>query len=462
MTHKGDGTQADHSDEPPEGANESATRSVGPRIRFGKHSISPAFEALEMVEELGTDAKARATFDASSLREGPIEYRGEAVIEHPNQDDPANPIPLFSGWVTSVALDAQSASVQMRSGPQLDEARLERFSHAAGISAAEVVWSIAQFAGYGPGQLRITGLQPIRETFDVVMPVHGLALEADTHAGPVLLTNERDRIESALAPLPDEEGKGMFLSSGVWAVLSTTATMLLEAERVGVATIEGQLDRLTLEAQYSLGAAPDGTVIPFDRVSLFADPTAETLVLVRGRTTPRSWLRSLRMPPFRPAVGARRLVLPTPPVGRDARFDEALRAWRRATRATDKIESATALWEAIEFYAAAANVPTMFSAEEIRSAKRALAALPLTPGQLDRLNDVVGSANSSPLMVRVQSALDADRVPYSRAELDVLRRLRKYRNDFTHGRARAEPSTDDLDLAKGIVNRMLAFRAART
>ncbi len=163
----------------------------------------------------------------------------------------------------------------MRSGPQLEEARLDRFSHAAGITDTEVVWSVAQFAGYRPDQLRIAGL-------------HGLAIETELAVGTIRLTSDRAAIEAAIEPLPDEKGKAIFLGGDVWAVFRTSATMLLEAERTGVASIEGELDRLALEAQYSLGVAPDGSVQPFDRASLFADPAVDPFVLVRGTATPRA------------------------------------------------------------------------------------------------------------------------------------------------------------------------------
>ena len=66
------------------------------------------------------------------------------------------------------------------------------------------------------------------------------------------------------------------------------------------------------------------------------------------------------------------------------------------------------------------------------------------------------------MRVRLVAALKADGVPYSAKEIERLWRLRDYRNDALHGRRRGEPDADDLDLAKGLVNRMLAFRAWRT
>lgn len=443
----------------PGGGADAQGSSSGLRVRFGTHRVRPPFDQVEVVEALNTDARARVILDATQLAGGPVEYRGESGIEE--IQPPAGELrPLFGGWVSRVELSGPTATVDMRSGPQLDEARLDRFSHAAGITDTEVVWSVAQFAGYRPDQLRIAGLRPIREDFDVFMPVRGLAIETELAVGTIRLTSDRAAVEAAIEPLPDEKGKAIFLEGDVWAVARTSATMLLEAERTGVASIEGELDRLALEAQYSLGAAPDGSVQPFDRASLFADPAVDPFVLVRGTATPRAWLHSLRMLPFRPSVGARRVALDTPSVGRSVRFDEALRAWRRAVRATDAIETVVAVWEAVEFYVSGTTVPVMFSDAELKAAVAALAGLGLSDSQRDRLRDVIGSANSAPLFVRLRAALDGDDVPYSEEELSTLKRLRAFRNDIVHGRAKSDPARNDLEMAKAFVNRMLAFRGA--
>ncbi len=154
------------------------------------------------------------------------------------------------------------------------------------------------------------------------------------------------------------------------------------------------------------------------------------------------------------------MVLDTPSVGRSVRFDEALRAWRRAVRATDAIETVVAVWEAVEFYVSGTTVPGMFSDVELKAAVAALTGLGLSDSQRDRLRDVIGSANSAPLFVRLRAALDGDDVPYSEEELSTLKRLRAFRNDIVHGRAKSDPARNDLEMAKAFVNRMLAFGGA--
>ena len=99
------------------------------------------------------------------------------------------------------------------------------------------------------------------------------------------------------------------------------------------------------------------------------------------------------------------------------------------------------------------------SGTERRAIKEALASVPLTDVQRDRLDQALALANDPSLMTKLIAALKDDGVPYSEAEIEVLVKVRRTRNDFVHGRSRTEPNDDDLDFGKGFVNRLLAFWA---
>jgi len=209
-----------------------------------------------------------------------------------------------------------------------------------------------------------------------------------------------------------------------------------------------------------LAFAPNGDIPAFDRAALFADPTVEPLALVLASRTGRRWLRTQSDVPYAPPISNRRVRLRTPSPGSDPRFDEGLRAWRRAVRATDPIDAVGALWEAIEFYAAKApKPPAIFSKQDRGRIRDALINLGLTGPQVERIPVMLEAANQPPLLLRLRQALQRDGVPFSDEEIEVLSRLREHRNDFVHGRTREDPAPNDLDLAKALVNRMLAFRA---
>jgi hypothetical protein len=143
-------------------------------------------------------------------------------------------------------------------------------------------------------------------------------------------------------------------------------------------------------------------------------------------------------------------------------WTHGVRAWGRAVRERDRLAAVGALFEAVEFYAAGTQVRHLLSKDDTRLVNEALDSLGLAPEKRERLADVIGRANEPPLRVRLVAALDADRVPYSQEEIDRLWHLRDHRNDALHGRRLGAPDVDDLELGKGLVNRMFAFRAWRS
>jgi hypothetical protein len=431
--------------------------SGGPSWRFGTHRINDGFDlpTVEITSTINTDSKARAAFEPNALRSGPVEFRGEMQFH-------TGHAVLYSGWVTAARPVDESIWIESRNGVQLDEKRLGAFAH-AGMTDTELVWSMGRLAGFPDDHLHIGGLRRVPDQFDVVMPVRGVTLEEDLDLGPVTVTADGGQTAGLLGFIKDgEDLKRTFMASGAWAIAQVEADMILEAEWRGTTVIEGVMDRVALEAQYSLAFAPDGTLPLFDRAALFADPTVEPLALVVGSRTRRRWLRTQRDAPYAPPIADRRVRLAAPPGGSDRRFDEALRAWRRAVRAADPIAAVGALWEAIEFYAAGTPMPGLFPKPAKQRLRQTIEALELTEPQRARIPAMLEAANQAPLLLRLREALRRNRVPFSDEEIEVLRRLRDHRNAFVHGKTREDPDSNDLDLAKAIVNRMLAFRSRST
>jgi hypothetical protein len=179
--------------------------------------------------------------------------------------------------------------------------------------------------------------------------------------------------------------------------------------------------------------------------------------LVHGEVSGRTWIRTLDNPRVVQAVADQRIAVPCDTGG--SSLDGAIRAWRRAVSTNDRIAAASALFEAVEFYVGDLELPPVVPRSKVRALCRVVIRSDLDDAQRQRVIDVLAWVNRPPLRARFQAALKADGVPYTDDEIRVLWRLREVRNAAVHGAKSAEPEAHDLELGRGLVNRMLVFRA---
>jgi hypothetical protein len=420
----------------------------GLAVRLATHRAPALREVVVGLDEEAHGMLGEVQVAAVPLAGVPAEYRAEARLEAGAEN-------LTRGWVTKADPDGDEVAIEVRNSTPLTETLIGHLS-IAGIDHNEVAWSMSRWMGMAAV---VPGLRPFPETIAVAMPLTGLEVSSEIDLEPIRVSADRQVLEIMAAPLNDTSEKEAFLAAGAWAIVRFEAYVLAVAEEAAVPLIEAAIDRLALEAQYSLATDPAGVALPFARPALLTDPAAGRTVLVHGHLSGRTWLRSLDNPPVRSRATVRRLVLPVVPD--NPAWTDALRAWRRAVRETDPLAAVGALFEAVEFYTSGTTVPQILSPSDLRGVARAVDAMSLAPEKRQRLADVLARANEPPLRVRLVAALKADGVPHSAEEIKRLWRLRDHRNDALHGRGRAMPDPDDLDLAKGLVNRMLIFRAWR-
>lgn len=429
------------------------------QVRLGTLSVIPTDGSVSVTTALGRDARATATVPADQIVGKAAEYGAETQINAWGEA-----APVFQGNVVEAVVNDGAVALRLASGTILDEYVIDRLFVGAGMPPLEMIWSVARMAGITPDHIVLDGFDPPLDSFRVVMPVRGVTLDADVSYGHVRLTVDREVVRSILDFTNQPSYVEEFLDPGVWAAVRVEARTTYEAERAGVELIDGTLDRLAVEAQYSLAWAPGGTLTPFNRDALFAHPRAERFAIVRGISLPRAWLHAIADKVRSVPMARSRVALGGPPVGENPQFDEAIRAWQRAIQATDPVGIVSALWDSVEFYAGTVQVPELFTKPQCRALRRhlspkALGDLALSETQAKRLADKIGQLNDPPLLAKLRHRLDIHDVPFTDDEFKALWRLRQHRNDFTHGRERGTPQENDLHLAKALVNRILVFWA---
>lgn len=428
------------------------------RVRFGGDSVTSGIESLTMTEELFSDAKAEARIAGRSFAGKVADFRPMSVIDDASQR-------LFTGWVDRLEIVDGFAQVRMRNGYQL-EGRFDRLVRGGGVTPEEMAWSIGRIAGFTEESLHIQGFARIADRFHVAMPVRGVLLDGEPRFDRVRITQDTATIRAALDFVSNTSWVDELLKDECWAIATVEAGSLYDAEQEGVSLIHATLDRLVLESHYSFASSPDGELLPFRREDLFTDAQAVPVALVRAATRGgRAWIRTLGELAHTQSLTNRRVQLVGPRVGERLQFDEAIRAWRRALVTSDRVAAATAISEAIEFYAAGSKPSLSFSGEQVRALRKAVRTartrqgqlLALTSAQRQRLNDQLGLLNQPSLKQRLRTALSLDEVPYTEDEIAVVWHVRDTRNNFLHGRSRDEPDEDELDLSRAFVNRLLVW-----
>lgn len=173
------------------------------------------------------------------------------------------------------------------------------------------------------------------------------------------------------------------------------------------------------------------------------------MIAVTGLTTGRRWLR--RSPgariESRVVFDARsRLADPQVPADLPASDAHALSAARRAIVPGDIALRTHALWEAFEFYVAQRPSSRLFIKAD-REAILATSKESLSEEQFVRLGQVVyGPLNKLPLLERLVATLSDEGIVLTGTDRAILARLRKVRNQTTHGRP-AKGVADDLEHA---------------
>jgi hypothetical protein len=342
---------------------------------------------------------------------------------------------------------------------------------ASGLTQAELIRSLLLVAGLSAEtiSLEAPATEQPQEKFEVLLPIRGVSVKEPLALGGVEIVAIACT-EAALDGL-EREGeiatrlRAAFADAESYGRGFVTDTTLPGAEEAGVSAIEAAVAWLVTRGRYGFARLPDGHLQPFARQESLRTPQTGSVVLVRGTTTGRRWLRS-RHTEDRPITRALEqgapLLKPALPAELPAAERHALLALRRATSEAILESQLEALWEAIEFYAAGTKVQKLFEPAEL---KRLRDSPPewLNADQRRRFVEVIKDLNSAPLRVRVALRLEQDGVPLTEQERDLLfKTLRHARNRPTHGKVPKPPTRPEIHRGISIVARMLVYRIAST
>lgn len=427
-------------------------------IRFGDEDITDVIDSSTTVGKKPIpDAEVRLTL--SSLVGRTIDYLADVTLSDISGPEEQR---LFTGVVDTVRVGPTDVHIRLVTATEFEETKISGLA-IANVNPLEIVWAICRMTGMADEQIRIAGYTPgPSEAFQVVAPIDGM-LTRDKRIGDVQFSSDA-KPAVLVEGLPASPLIETFTQAKVWATAFVVANTLYDAENMGLAQIEQAIAWLTARAHFSSATMPTGAALTsFSRAWSLGRPRTRDATLVKGLTIGRRWLRakedSADQTPV-PVDDIEDFGVPDLSGQLSEQEIEAISAWRRALGARDLFERISALWEAIEFYASGAKVPTLFDRRQLKRL-RAKANDGLSEQQRARVNDMIAHLNEPSLLMRLEQALADDGVPVTRSELRLLSNLRTVRNDFVHGRARRGGDGATLRHALAIVNRLLTYRVYR-
>lgn len=418
----------------------------GVRVAVSDGTVTSSLDDLDRAEFVfGPDQVADQTIDFFA----PVEVEIDGEVVH-------------SGSVITATPVSGNVAVQCQSGVSMTENLLGALV-SQDVPVQDLAYAAAREAGFDDDHIVIHELNTLpTEPIEIAVALRDVALTEPYRVGPVWVVPAG----SAMAAFRDFDPRPELLDEMVdadaYAIGLATRSTMFAGEQAALADIDAALGWLTVRAHYGFVRTPAGRAHSFDRLKARTHPKRESLVVVRGLTTGRRWVRRPGSRLQRPTVELVDSQMHAPPLSGHLNQSERLLllAARRALVGDSAIERTQALWEAFEIYCGGASVPGLFSKADLDHVRRAFPA-GLSAAQRERLNAVIGMVNEPSLMKRLRAALRGDGVPLTSEEDKVLRRLRDVRNDVAHGREADPPSSDDLDWGCSLLSRALVFRMDR-
>ena len=409
---------------------------------------------------------ARFEVDPRLLGSTPIDYWGPvnySVAQSGQENE------LFAGAVQAAFVENDRLLLECEGSADLTE-RASGGTLASGLSDQELVRSLLLVAGLSGDVLSLEGptAEEVEEEFEVLLPIRGVRVKQPVAVGGAEVVPIGFG-EAALGGLENEGEiasrlRAAFAKAESYGRALVTDTTLPGAEERGISMVEVAVAWLITRERYGFARLPDGRVQPFARQQSLRVPETGSVVLVRGTSTGRRWVRFRAIedvPITRTLEPGVSLLDPTLPPDLLPEERHALLALRRATSEAVLESQLESLWEAIGFYAAGTKLEKVFNRRELKALRECPPEW-LNADQRQRFERLIENLNSPPLRDCVEFQLAQDGVPLSQPEHDLLfGTLRPARNRPAHGKVPVAPTRAEIHRGISIVARMLVYRIAR-
>jgi hypothetical protein len=433
-----------------------AQRRLSPTVVIGSVDVTNALRGGTVHMGMDSRGEVKLTLDPAALPPEPVDYLATMTYSSSGSGVRAD----FAGHVRRAADDDGRIRVDAFGATLLTE-NAAGLLISRGVGPPQLFYVMARSAGMTDDELVIQDLDAAEpEIFEVIVPLHGVALERRHRVAGVTLLRGKD----VMPRLVD-----MDFGDDIEAMTADVCAMALHsdrrpyvAEQAGLREIDTAIDWLAARFQHGLALSSSGAIQPFDRASARARPRRGDLVVVRGLRSGQRWLRSVAYEGMRfsATIAVDDPLLDIEPTSLRLTDRLALAACRRATSAVEPLARVQALSEAIESLVSGVSIPRRWERAVLKEIKNSLSS-ELPADLLEAAKQAIGNLNQPGLMQRFRALVDEEGLPVSDSELDLLDQVRAVRNDAVHGRTATAPSPADLDYATAIICRVVVQHLLR-
>ncbi len=328
--------------------------------RFGENEVSDPRLRADVTYPANDPATAILIVPSELINTASLDYRSPVeIIASVGGEDHQT----FTGMVDEATPEGNEIRLNLTTQTQImTETRMGGLGY-TGVPFQEMIWTLTRSGGYLPENIIIEGWEPgPAEVFEVATAIDGISVEQPMRFGRVSLLpgGTVTRLAEGLGP---EELRELYDGGPAWALVARTAKTLLEAEEA-LREIDFALAWLMARAHYSSVSLPGRQPGAYRRQWTLSRVVRKDVIVVRGLSTGRRWLRAPRDIPWQPLLPLGEIAdigLPILPPDTPIQLREAINAWRRAAETSDRFEAVVALNDAIEFYVSNVTLPNLFT-----------------------------------------------------------------------------------------------------
>jgi hypothetical protein len=420
-------------------------------VIFGSVS-SMACRGCSITGKINSSTTATIRFDKSDfLQLGAINYLDEVVINSVSQKRL-----YYKGNIVSVKSEPNHQIViQLDNGLELTETRV-RFLR-VGVDHREVLYSLSRLAGFRHDSLFIHGLDNSDKEMLAFVPFKGLLIERDEMVSGVQLLTLKS-VKSIQEKLPKNENTELwqeFFDADGWISFQLTASHIADAENIAIEKADVFLSAYSSLLQYSYSQF-GGDLIEWERIDGAINLKRQNYLLLVMLKTGGAWLRDISS--YKPTQSKLKSAIKldiASVMDASENFQLPLLVWNRFRDSDDYYVVAIGLSQVVELLSTGVKLPQSFTKERLTEiTSRALANL-TDEQEIYLVRSAIKRLNDGALMMRFNQYLTNIGITLNEHEQGLIGKFREIRNAIDHGRKAEEPTVQEINQVKALVNRVI-------